>query len=67
MCENTRAGNKVIIKRETDLTNSVDETQNVTILILFTVKSVKKDWRADRKKVFTQNNKLTDWSWLDVH
>ena len=40
---------------------------NLTILILFTVESVKKDWRADRKKVFTQNNKLTDWSWLDVH
>lgn len=72
------AGDKVIIKKETDLTNSVDETQNktkaknvnlanLTILILFTVESVKKDWRADRKKVFTQNNKLTDWSWLDVH
>lgn len=78
MCENTRTGDKVIIKRKTDLTNSVDETQNktkeknvnlanLTILILFTVESVKKDWRADRKKVFTKNNKLTDWSWLDVH
>ena len=54
MCENTRVGDKVIIKRETDLTNSVDETQNktteenvnlanLTILILFAVKSVKKD------------------------
>lgn len=48
------AGDKVIIKKETDLTNSVDETQNktkaknvnlanLTILILFTVESVKKD------------------------
>ena len=48
------AGDKVIIKRETDLTNTVDETQNktkaknvnlpnLTILILFTVESVKKD------------------------
>lgn len=30
MCENTRTGDKVIIKRKTDLTNSVDETQNKT-------------------------------------
>ena len=48
------AGDKVITKRETDLTNSVDETQNktnaknvnlanLTMLILFTVESVKKD------------------------
>lgn len=30
MCENTRAGDKVILQRETDLNNSVDETQNKT-------------------------------------
>lgn len=54
MYENTRGEHKVIIKRETDLNNSVDETQNktkeknvnlanLTMLILFTEESVEKD------------------------